>query len=205
MRCPLSAAARAWNGTRRELASPPRRLPRHDPPQRRPPQRRTRRPPRWVPDPPSPVPRKMQPENNNRCAPHNTRSPPNPRPSIAGTLTVRGGTDPRGQGTTHPRGDQHPQPAGQPTAPARAMRRHPPHHGKKRSRPPHRTQVPTSQGVVAVHNPEGGRVPRRRGVPHRRGVEESRHRLRGVPHVREHRTDGHASVSLFLLSHGQLD
>ena len=79
MRCPLSAAARAWNGTRRELASPPRRLPRHDPPQRRPPQRRPLRPPRWVPDPPSPVPRKMQPENNNKCAPHK-RSPPNPDP-----------------------------------------------------------------------------------------------------------------------------
>ena len=27
----------------------------------------------------------------------------------------------------------------------------------------------------------------------------------GVPHVREHRTDGHASVSLFLLSDGQLE
>ena len=79
MRCPLSAAARAWNGTRRGLASPPRRLPRHEPPQRRPPQRRPRRPPRWVPDPPSPVPRKMQPENNNKCAPHK-RSPPNPDP-----------------------------------------------------------------------------------------------------------------------------
>ena len=79
MRCPLSAAARAWNGTRRELASPPRRLPRHEPPQRRPPQRRPLRPPRWVPDPPSPVPRKMQPENNNKCAPHK-RSPPNPDP-----------------------------------------------------------------------------------------------------------------------------
>ena len=75
MRYPLSAAARAWNGTRRGLASPPRRLPRHEPPQRRPPLRRPRRPPRWGPDPPSPVPRKMQPENNNKCAPH-TRSPP---------------------------------------------------------------------------------------------------------------------------------
>lgn len=198
MRYPLSAAARAWNGTRRGLASPPRRLPRHEPPQRRPPQRRPLRPPRWVPDPPSPVPRKMQPENNNKCAPHK-RSPPNPRPSIAGTLTVRGGTDPRGQGTTHPRGDQHPQPAGQPTAPARAMCRNPPHHGKKRSRPPHRPQVPTSQGVVAVHNTEGGRVPRRRGVPHRRWVEESRHRLRGVPHVREHRTDGHGEIISILI------
>ena len=79
MRYPLSAAARAWNGTRRELASPPRRLPRHEPPRRRPPQRRPLRPPRWVPDPPSPVPRKMQPENNNKCAPHK-RSPPNPDP-----------------------------------------------------------------------------------------------------------------------------
>ena len=88
MRYPLSAAARAWNGTRRGLASPPRRLPRHEPPQRRPPQRRPRRPPRWVPDPPSPVPRKMQPENNNKCAPHK-RSPPTPdTPSQAPSPTT---------------------------------------------------------------------------------------------------------------------